>query len=607
MEKVFIKSLPIKYRGLPVVEMRYKFKNPSTINKVYDMTTATSRELYNKGLRGTLIVSCLFPAGWRAGLGTNIGEPTDIFDFEVFYDEEVGNEEKRIFQVSIFVLKRSQVGGSDKYNDCLYFCISDACNGYLPSEIKTPKKFKKFCQVGRSDKVPADCIPQLDKLLVTMKINCSGDYSYVSPKDSLLVCNIELSNEHYKLKCNENRATTKTARFKPIDQTIYTYTNEMGNHLLFVIQKKPKKKEEYNDMRKDFNNILVLCDSHYDNIVDYYNDYIKEIEQLKKDTNNLINMYKYEKWIHATSDIWRIMSKGLQEPEAMSTHEILWIDRAFGGGLMYAQKDYEGDVTTYDINSCYPSHMAKASFEFPVKAGTFKTITTNEMKQLGLIPFGIFRCKIEKKDNMDKLFQYRKNNYYTQHDLRRAIELGLNYEMIDDGQANSLIYDKSTRVKGSNVFSKFVDYIFNLKKNGNKSAKKLINVLWGSLCEKVSYDRFITQNRTDAYEIHPDHDIKSLIPTDEGYYMKIIDNNKLFKSSYARIAPFLTAYARYHLSKAIEPIKDKVVRVHTDSITIIGKDKPDYITIGRDLGQWKIEENKTGSVKIHHVNKLIFS
>jgi len=54
--------------------------------------------------------------------------------------------------------------------------------------------------------------------------------------------------------------------------------------------------------------------------------------------------------------------------------------------------------------------------------------------------------------------------------------------LIEDGEANALIYDASTRVKADGLFKTMIERLYTLKKKGFKTAKEILNCIWGTLC-----------------------------------------------------------------------------------------------------------------------------
>lgn len=69
----------------------------------------------------------------------------------------------------------------------------------IPAVCKTPESMKKALSLERSALVPITLIPKLEKILKTIAINVSGDYSYTSPLRKARVANIILNQGHYSL------------------------------------------------------------------------------------------------------------------------------------------------------------------------------------------------------------------------------------------------------------------------------------------------------------------------------------------------------------------------------------------------------------------------
>ena len=75
------------------------------------------------------------------------------------------------------------------------------------------------------------------------------------------------------------------------------------------------------------------------------------------------------------------------------------------GGLIWAENDWKGHGEQYDITSMYPSLMCK--MQWPVRKGEFQTIDNFEYNNQGQIftYYGLFKAKIEKQKNRNKLFR----------------------------------------------------------------------------------------------------------------------------------------------------------------------------------------------------------
>ena len=95
------------------------------------------------------------------------------------------------------------------------------------------------------------------------------------------------------------------------------------------------------------------------------------------------------------------------------------------GGLIWAENDWEGYGEQYDVTSMYPYLMGK--MQWPVGKGEFQTVEDFEYNNQGQIftYYGLFKAKIEKQENANKLFQYNSSEIYIHLDLNHAKNLGL--------------------------------------------------------------------------------------------------------------------------------------------------------------------------------------
>ena len=154
------------------------------------------------------------------------------------------------------------------------------------------------------------------------------------------------------------------------------------------------------------------------------------------------------------------------------------------GGLIWADDDWQGYGKQYDETSLYPS-IQQSALTFPISKGKFQTLK-DFVNHRGFNLYGIFHAEIEKKQEI-KLFRYNKHNRYTHIDLARAKALGLQINLIQDGIPNSLVYEKETRIPGKVIFGEYVEFLFTLKNLGgmiSRVAKRILNTLWGALCQR---------------------------------------------------------------------------------------------------------------------------
>ena len=119
-------------------------------------------------------------------------------------------------------------------------------------------------------------------------------------------------------------------------------------------------------------------------------------------------------------------------------------------------------------------------------------------------------------------------------------------------------------------------------------SKKLLNILWGALCQKrYQYDT-TKQGKVEIESLH-----KSDIFLNNVETALVVKSEKEYKLPYARIGVFLTAKGRSVISAFIKPIKDTVYRVHTDGFYTTST----ITTLSKSLGGLKHEDTNTYEVK----------
>ena len=204
--------------------------------------------------------------------------------------------------------------------------------------------------------------------------------------------------------------------------------------------------------------------------------------------------------------------------------------------------------------------MKQPNFEFPIHEGV-----AHKLKQLpDVLSFGMYRVKIQPVENIhiNKLFRFNPLNYYTHFDLKVARELNLPMELIQDNEANCLLYQ--SHMKGSWAFGVLIDYLYELKLQKVAFAKSIISSIWGMLCERRKCFR-IARPETNK-EIHIENaTVLSIIPTATGHRVSYMLNDKpFFIHDYARIGVFLTSRVRLELMTILLPHKENIYRLHTD-------------------------------------------
>lgn len=350
-----------------------------------------------------------------------------------------------------------------------------------------------------------------------------------------------------------------------------------------------KRKIKYLNKRED-KHIYVECihcqnckkNEKHETIDECYSDIIKNFDLLKIVSKNKINMYITGNIKHTIYKLFfELNSLDLHyKIKPVETYEIEWIENATQGALVYKNNDYkqveektESSIIChkYDYNSFYPySLMCKNSW--PLSKGELKTIDKFECK------FGIYRVKVNHSENYSGYLKPVKTNriYYTHIDLIELQKLNIEFELIQDEKPNALIYDTDSRMKGDEIFKKYVELLYEIKTiyKECKYAKTLLNNLWGLFCQKKLIKFYYSGDNEfkceDAVEMKALRDSNSDII---GWEYKNVKN--YYSGLIPRIKPFLLSCNRkyiYKLSKEYYETNE-LMAVYTDSIIIKNKIK----------------------------------
>ena len=220
--------------------------------------------------------------------------------------------------------------------------------------------------------------------------------------------------------------------------------------------------------------------------------------------------------------------------------------------------------------------MISKVLKIPLTAGKIRDITQQEFTSMKFVPYGIYRCIIEVTNK--KLFTRVKSNYYTHHEINYAKSLKLNIKVVSP----FIEWDKQDIVSADKIFKPFVDYLWKIKQT-NKKIKPYLNSLWGILCRNI-------KNKTRVYKIEdvPDTVIRMDQIAEDEYKCNVLNGIK-YKTSYARMKPFLLGLARVKMHKVIKKIgHNKVVFAHTDSL-FTTYPVSHLIKVNKNIGCWKFE------------------
>jgi hypothetical protein len=324
------------------------------------------------------------------------------------------------------------------------------------------------------------------------------------------------------------------------------------------------KDEKYNIYKFKTDYILVDKTDKNLSLKQEYDLFINDAELIKKATNNEVDLFKTGNTKTTCLHIFDKFTKYIKNPPKPTQIEADWITESGIGAVIFHDK-YQGTVYKYDKKSMYPSIM-KSKQLFPVDAGTFEKIECLS----DILTYGIYRVIIKKSNSKaDRLFRFNRKNKYTHIDIYQARKLNFEIELINDDQCNALLWTRDKLLTGFEIFGQFVDYTFDLKnKLKMDRTKKIINTLWGALCEK----------KTKNFVCGPDVDIGknakpiTIRPTDDGLtIIEVIKRDQQYVSGFARIKPFLLSKARSIMCDIMQPFNDLLVRCHTDGFYSLQK------------------------------------
>jgi hypothetical protein len=325
-------------------------------------------------------------------------------------------------------------------------------------------------------------------------------------------------------------------------------------------------------------------------IEEEYKNLISLADRLIALTNGKINIYKTRTIKRTALFLFEDFSRNIPNPEEIDQLEKEYLEKASCGALINYE-NYTGEGYKYDIKSQYPSIMM-SKLLMPMKKGEFNKMDKETFENLKYYPFGIYRVKIDKSEdeNTNRLFRFNNYHYYTNISLGDAKMLNLKMTLIEDDEANVLSYSRDKCLIYNQIFKSFVNYLFDFKENKTLEKdvrdyiKSLINILWGSLSQSNAKRNIINKNAANEYVIKPNYCIAGIKPSvDDGdIILDIVNNEKYYTSSFARLKPFIMAKSRSQMSNILLPYKDIMKRIRTDGF-ILSK-QPTDIKTGSNLG-----------------------
>ncbi|GET67229.1 uncharacterized protein OCT59_000267 [Rhizophagus irregularis] len=560
------------------------------------------------------------PGGWTSG-----NQPASLFSLLDHYDEAQlpDDADPDYFERFIIYARDSPpaTGGCNgELNDCLYECLKNIYGTFskMPKSIEKPEYIKKALSLNRDAPIPVSCMDKVEQLAGSLAINIVGDITRISKSKSDRRATLILSEGHYSLTLNPGRlhpSKIDRKRNLPI-----VYYEDGTNNVVTIYNGKTVKSctiaqfQKTKNSKSSFIPVEKNCKTGvYETLEEAYQRIHEERDVFLQTTKKFslgIDL-SYHNWSYKRTALWLFerLSVGIPANDPLDPIEAEWLSDAMMGGLIWAVNEWKGYGRQYDATSLYPS-IQQSNVNFPIRQGKFQTLN-DFVDHRGYALYGLFHAKVS---GNNILFRQNKRGIYTFIDLQRAKKLGLNIQLIQDGKPNALIYDREARIPGTVIFGEYVHFLFKIKNQGGvagRVAKRVLNTLWGALCQRKRNYKTLTADQTDPFTFPEGHTLDSIIPVgSDQWRFQFTNPGNPFKGEYPRIAPFLLARGRKITSEAIQPYKDKVRHIHTDGFILEEQpDSPALFTCSENadttLKTFKFET--AGYCHVKNANKVIWT
>lgn len=584
----------------------YKYKKADiSVNSIRETVGKITKKLHDEGLEIKINTAIKTPLGWKSGRmsegnsqikmwtpawGTN--EDDDKDNITNWYDDGNG----KVDEFYIFVQSFDPEGGRDKNNDCLYNCLYSLLKEKLTDLYDAPWKLKQALHVAKDAMINTnEHIDKIEKWL-NIGIFLEGDKNRTPKIEAKNNIHLIFQDRHFSVK-KTKKQHQPVNHFEERQVIYYHFNKETDDFTFYDGEYKDEEKESFLQKIKDqytfeSKQFYIKC-ANKANLKKEYKEFVKNADKLKEITKGRINMYRTGTIKNTALKMFYDLIQHVEEPDIIDDNEAEWILNCYRGGLTHHQK-YTGKASKGDVCSMYPSLMAKQVM-YPFKKGEFKTITQEDLmktvdkKGNQYFKYGIYRAKITGEHI---LFRFNNLHHYSHTDMLLAHTLGLQIEMIEDGQANFLFYPGSSLQTGHALFKKYVDYMFELKQSYPelKYIKRIMNILWGALCEKKFSSSHILKNEVTLKENEQVAFVKILGEDEFSIKCEIVGDK--FKTGFARIGPFLTAYGRTMIAN--------LAQLHVKELSQIKRIYVDCILSSEPLNITDKEECKLGEFGLEH-------
>lgn len=533
------------------------------------------------------------------------------------FEDSANQQRDNYLHDTYTIVQKKTYFNKKRKNDCLWHCLNQAFRETrLPRSINLPHLLKRKLGLARKAMVPVSKLPMLSQIL-KVELNVVGDVEqhHNQAKDGVYTkkLTLKLHDQHYTLAKkhaidNQLRGSTSVMD-RPI--VLYSEVNSadtgalsylaynspdmrpLAREQLELFWTKPQSSKHIYRKSQFSKNFEKHCATEYAEIE-------RDANQLKVSTKGLINLHRQLNETKSALFVFAKLNAMMTPPAKIGQLESTWIDAAKSGGLIWANEAPVelGTACQYDINSFYPSLLTRQAFSIPVGEGTFKHIA--ELPP-DFALYGLYKCHISSANtlnaaNTNEWFKFKStinsaNSIYTHYDINVARKLGMTVTM-STVSPNVLLFEE--RVPARSVFKPFVDYIYDLRKTvpdaTKPRVKKIMNCLWGGLCAKRKTK--VDMNKVNVLDLEG-RSVTHIEPFGNSLLVTVERNENRYKTSYARMLPFITSYGRHIMFKELHPFKDSIHRIHTDGFIA---DRKLDLKLSTKLGGWKIE--KQGKCRI---------
>ena len=526
------------------------------------------------------------------------------------YDEldwSIGAEDQAAFPVTsaTVLIARAPLaaGGADAQNDCLYKAIVRAFVGRCPKMyihwMSSPAQFKESLGVARADLVPVSAFARLDGLLgVDTRVTCCGDSTYVSPKTTAkLSIDVSLRQGHYTLRAQTGRAQS---------EYLWGRDDAAKPFLLFDTRARTAHTEDGRVIAAGDADLAAWtrCRGPASPWVVAYFDGQRttaaaRLAELLADCDALGGALDYRRLganpRRAALEVWRATSSTVPMSSEIGEEEAAFVAGALRYPGIIAARPGPGVGHRLDVVSMYPSCMAGGQM-MPIGAIgpdglAHVTPTFSRLDALPAAPaLGIYRARISvgpnTREGATAIFRNLAAEYWPSPDLYTARDLGLVVELIQDDQANAMVYDTAREAKPAKyLFGAFVDRLFAMKSAGCTPAKKILNCLWGALAQPATVRRYAAEPGAAPTELDSS-DVCDWTFYGETLTARVRDRAapSRYRHPAARCMPFVAARGRANIGKMLAPHCDKVRRIHTDGFWLDTAGAPLPADLAAQLG-----------------------